>query len=178
VWLRSDGLGATAVLESTPEGARLLTADFPMARAGLVTFACIPVRPFAGLEMLFGRQDDETPAAPLPQPLAGARTQTVLARLDPAPGADSADMRPHLTQEARQVWALWKAGGIREPYVRTDGPGAVLVMEAADAAEAETLLSTLPLVAAGLLIPDCMTVSVFSAWEALLQGGFPQEETG
>lgn len=102
----------------------------------------------------------------------------MLARLDPAPSAGPDDLRPHLEQEARQVWALWKAGGIREPYVRSDGPGAVLVMEAADAAEAEALQRTLPLVEEGLLIPDCMTVGGFSAREALLQWGFSQRRSG
>jgi len=88
VWLRTDGLGAVAVLESTLEAARSLTDGFPMARAGLVSFECVAVRPFTGLQALFGTQG---------------------------------------------------------------GDGAVLVMEARDAAEATAILAGLPFVQAGAL---------------------------
>lgn len=175
VWLRTDGLGATAVLESTPAQARRLTDEFPMARAGIVTFECIPVAPFTSLEALFGTQAGETAPAEPPRPEGDARAQKVLAVLRPSATFDPAQLQALVAEETQAVWALWKAGVVREPYLRDDGPGAVLVMEAADSAQAQAILAELPFVKAGALSAECMTVAVFSGWEALLQGGIPAE---
>jgi hypothetical protein len=170
VWLRADGLGATAVLESTPEEAIALTADFPMARAGLVRFECIPVRPFDPLAGLFGAGAGEPEPVPA---TGGSPTQRVLTVLRATEAFDPQTVRPQLLDEARAVWALWKAGVIREPYVRDGEPGGVLVMEAPDAAAADAALTGLPLVRSGALRAQSMTVGVFAAWDALLEGGLP-----
>lgn len=172
VWLRTDGLGATAVLESTLQEAIALTADFPMARAGLVTFECIAVGPFHGLAALFGTRPPETD---VPQLADGHHlaTQKVLAVLRATDRFDAAALGPALDEETRAVWALWKTGVIREPYLRHGEPGAVLVMEATDAAPADAVLARLPLVASGALRSESMTVGVFAGWDALLHGGLP-----
>jgi len=53
--------------------------------------------------------------------------------------------------EARRAWDLHQAGTIREFYFRADSPAAVLVLECVDVAEAQTALTSLPMVAAGLI---------------------------
>jgi len=58
---------------------------------------------------------------------------------------------PHLKAEARRVWELYQSGVLREAYFRADRSEAVLVLECADAAEAQQALGTLPLVEAGLI---------------------------
>lgn len=59
--------------------------------------------------------------------------------------------QPHLNAEARRVWELYQSGVIRELYFRADHPEAVLILECGDAQEARQILSTLPLVEAGLI---------------------------
>jgi len=56
-----------------------------------------------------------------------------------------------LDAEAARVRELYGDGVIRSAYSRADVPGAILMLEAADVAEAQDILSTLPLVAAGML---------------------------
>ena len=58
---------------------------------------------------------------------------------------------PHLKAEAARVWELYKSGHIREVYFRGDRDEAVLILECANVAEAESLLNTLPLVKEGLI---------------------------
>ena len=56
-----------------------------------------------------------------------------------------------LKKEAARVWELQQSGLLREIYFRQDRSDAVLLLECADAAEAERTLATLPLVSAGLI---------------------------
>ena len=56
-----------------------------------------------------------------------------------------------LQQEAARVWELQQAGVLRETYFRADRHAAVLVLECADAVEAQRVLGTLPLVRAALI---------------------------
>ncbi len=67
------------------------------------------------------------------------------------PGSTAEQFQPHLRAEARRVWELYQAGTLREIYFRQDWPGAVLILECADADEARAALATLPLVQAGLI---------------------------
>ncbi len=62
------------------------------------------------------------------------------------PGTTAEQFRPHLEAEAAKVWELYQAGVFRELYFRQDRSEAVLVLECADAQEAERVLGTLPLV--------------------------------
>lgn len=61
------------------------------------------------------------------------------------------DFEPHLEAEVRQALKLFANESVREIYSRTDGKGAILVLEAKDEDEARTILGTLPLVELGLL---------------------------
>ena len=53
--------------------------------------------------------------------------------------------------EAARAWELYQAGVIRELYFRADRHEAVLILECADVAAAETALAGLPFVDAGLI---------------------------
>ncbi|MEP0764419.1 MAG: superoxide dismutase [Chloroflexota bacterium] len=75
----------------------------------------------------------------------------VLALEVETPGSTAEQFQPHLKAEARRVWELYQAGTLREIYFRQDWPGAVLILECADADEAHDALATLPLVQAGLI---------------------------
>lgn len=75
----------------------------------------------------------------------------VLALEVETPGSTAEQFQPHLKAEARRVWELYQAGTLREIYFRQDWPGAVLILECADAGEARDALATLPLVQAGLI---------------------------
>jgi hypothetical protein len=89
------------------------------------------------------------------------------------PGVTLEQIRPHLKQEARHAWDLYEKGIIRENYLRTDKPGAVVVLECADVDEARRLFADLPLVQAGLIEFEFMPVGAFTPWGALFT---PAEE--
>lgn len=61
-------------------------------------------------------------------------------------GTKAGDFMPHLETEALKVWQLYKEGRIREIYFRADETSDVLVLECENIKEAESILSTLPLV--------------------------------
>jgi muconolactone delta-isomerase len=82
----------------------------------------------------------------------------ILAMEKEVPGTEEAAFKLHLQPEAARVWELYQAGVLREMYFRADWPGAVLILECADAGEAEDVLSTLPLVQAGLITFDIIAL--------------------
>lgn len=61
------------------------------------------------------------------------------------------DFEPHLQNEAARVWELYQDGLIREVYFRQDQTTAVLMLECVDVGKAKEVLSSLPLVKAGLI---------------------------
>jgi len=67
------------------------------------------------------------------------------------PGATADAFQPLLRAEARRVWELQQSGELRETYFHADRHTAILVLECGDSDEARQLLSSLPLVAAGLI---------------------------
>lgn len=67
------------------------------------------------------------------------------------PGASVDDFQPLLTEEARKVWQFYQDDFIREIYFRTDGTLAVIMLECSDVEEAKRKLAELPLVSAGLI---------------------------
>ena len=76
----------------------------------------------------------------------------ILALEKEVPGVATSAFTPALLkQEAARVWELQQAGVLREIYFRQDRSDAVLILECADAAEAQRVLGTLPLVRAGLI---------------------------
>lgn len=75
----------------------------------------------------------------------------ILAMEQEAPGATSEAFQPHLRAEAARVWELYQAGIFRELYFRQDQTRAVLILECTGVAEAQEVLTSLPLVQAGLI---------------------------
>ena len=82
-------------------------------------------------------------------------------------GVTMADLAPYQHAELRRAWQLYSDGVIREQYTRTDGPGVVLMLEAADLEQARATLDSLPMVAAGVLAFDVMSLGPFLHFEAL-----------
>ncbi|GAC1461062.1 MAG: hypothetical protein PVSMB8_15770 [Vulcanimicrobiaceae bacterium] len=62
-----------------------------------------------------------------------------------------AQFAEHLDAEAARVRELYGDGVVRSAYSRTDVPGAILMVEAADLDEAHEIVETLPLVERGML---------------------------
>jgi uncharacterized protein YciI len=61
------------------------------------------------------------------------------------------EFAPHLEVESRRARQLYAENTLREIHSRTDGKGAILVLEAADQAAAEAVMNSLPLVEKGML---------------------------
>ncbi len=61
------------------------------------------------------------------------------------------EFAPYLEEEANHALRMYRDEIVREIYNRTDGKGAILVMECDDVAHAERLFAELPLAKAGLL---------------------------
>jgi hypothetical protein len=68
----------------------------------------------------------------------------------PAAGVGPQDLADHLAAEAAELRVLRERGVLLEAY-SPGGPGAVLILEAEDAAAAATLFEALPLPRAGLI---------------------------
>ncbi len=83
------------------------------------------------------------------------------------PGVADEDFIPHLKAEAARAWELHQAGVIRELYFRADWLGAVLVLECAGVEEAAVVLSTLPLVKAGLIAFDIIPLKAYPGFSRL-----------
>ncbi len=64
------------------------------------------------------------------------------------------EFTPHLAAETQHALGMYRDQIVREIYSRTDGKGAVLVLECADEAEAAKLVGELPLAKLGLLSFD------------------------
>jgi Muconolactone delta-isomerase len=61
------------------------------------------------------------------------------------------DPAPHIPDEARRTEELRAAGVLEQLYLKADRSGAVLILEAETAEDAERDLATLPLVARGVV---------------------------
>lgn len=83
------------------------------------------------------------------------------------PGFTEEDFKPHLRAEAARVWDLYQAGVFRELYFRQDWPGAVVVLECADAEEANAVLNTLPLAKEGLIAFDVIPLAPYPGFARL-----------
>lgn len=83
------------------------------------------------------------------------------------PNTTSAEFNPHLKAEAARAWDLFQQGFLRELYFRVDEQTAVLVLECADLAQADSLLGTLPLVQAGLITFELWPLAPYSGFARL-----------
>lgn len=85
------------------------------------------------------------------------------------PGLDKRDFVPHLRDEARQGWELYKEGVIREMYFRDDKPEAVLILECKDVNEAREKLASLPLVKKGMISFELIPLRPYHGYERLFE---------
>jgi hypothetical protein len=91
----------------------------------------------------------------------------ILALEKETPGTTPEQFAPHLKAEAARVWKLYKSGQLREIYFRQDRKEAVLVLECADAKDAQKLLGTLPLAQAGLISFEVIALVPYPGFERL-----------
>jgi hypothetical protein len=94
-------------------------------------------------------------------------TMKILCLDRPVPGADFAQVRPLLRDEARHAWEAYKKGIIREIYFRQDRPGVAIFMECLDTEEALRHLAELPLVKAGIITFEAIPLGPFANFEIL-----------
>lgn len=84
------------------------------------------------------------------------------------PGITIENFKPDLVAaEAAQVWQLYTKGLVREINLRTDEPGAVLIMECTDVEEAKAALAPLPMVKAGVLNFDFIPLGPYLSLASL-----------
>ncbi len=95
----------------------------------------------------------------------------ILALERQVPGIPNGACEPHLPAQARRAWELHQAGVIRELYFRAESEHAVLVLECADADEAQRALETLPLVEKGLIAFDLIPLRAYPGFGRLFAGG-------
>ncbi len=84
-------------------------------------------------------------------------------------GHTADDFQPHLEDEARQVWELYKNGVIREIYFQAEQKSAVLILECESLMEAKEKLVTLPLVKEGLIYFDFIPLVPYPGFERLFK---------
>jgi hypothetical protein len=73
-----------------------------------------------------------------------------------------------LINESYQVYRLFQDGIIRDIYF-TENENAVIILECASKAEAATVLSTLPLVKAGLISFEIMELRPYTGFDRIIQ---------
>ncbi|HYC77843.1 MAG TPA: muconolactone Delta-isomerase family protein [Planctomycetota bacterium] len=91
----------------------------------------------------------------------------VLAIERESPTATEAQFKALAKAEARRAWELYQAGVVREMYFHRDARYAVLMLECADAEEAEAVLNTLPLVQAGLITFEVLPLVAYPGFARL-----------
>ena len=89
----------------------------------------------------------------------------------PQPGATMEKYQPHMLDEARHGWQLYKSGVVRDMYFRQDRPGVAIVAEADSVEAAKKALREFPLAKAGLLDWDVIPLGPFTNWEMLFAPG-------
>jgi len=94
----------------------------------------------------------------------------ILALEKEVPGITAAAFAPHLRAEAARVWELQQSGVLREIHFRQDRSDAVLILECADAGEAQRVLATLPLVQAGLISFEVIPLKPYPGLARLFSG--------
>ena len=76
---------------------------------------------------------------------------------------------PYLKAEAARVWELYLEGVIRELYFRADRTDAVLILECSSPEEAQGVLSSLPLVEAGLISFEVIPLRAYPGFSRLFE---------
>jgi len=85
----------------------------------------------------------------------------------PQPGASLEKYQPHLLDESRHAWQLYKGGIVRDFYFRQDRPGVAIIAEADSVESAREALNAFPLAKAGLIEWEIIALGPFMNWEML-----------
>ncbi|CAB3782248.1 superoxide dismutase [Paraburkholderia caffeinilytica] len=85
----------------------------------------------------------------------------------PLPGASQESYQPHLAEETRHGWQLYKSGIVRDIYFRQDRPGVAIIVECDSVEEARQALCEFPLAKVGLIDWDVIQLGPFLGWEML-----------
>ena len=93
----------------------------------------------------------------------------ILALLTPAEGASPGDFGPYFVAEEKAVWALYKAGTLRELYFQPEPVAVSLVFEGATKAEVRAAIDGFPMVKAGLLDIQLVALGPWVPLEALFE---------
>lgn len=93
----------------------------------------------------------------------------ILALLTPVAGKTGADFQPLMVAEEKAVWALYRAGTLREMYFQPDPVIVSLVFEAGNPTEVDAALQSFPMVQAGLLEIQIVTLGPWMPLEALFE---------
>jgi muconolactone delta-isomerase len=97
----------------------------------------------------------------------------ILALEKEVPGiADDQFTPPLLKEEAMRAWEFHQTGIIREMYFRQDRNEAVLILECNTVEEARSVLSTLPLVKAGLIAFEIIPLIPYNGFARLFSKEF------
>ncbi|HEY1169465.1 MAG TPA: muconolactone Delta-isomerase family protein [Candidatus Limnocylindrales bacterium] len=92
----------------------------------------------------------------------------ILAIERPVEGVADARFTPEIREvEARRAWDLHQAGVIRELYFHADEAMAVLILECASVAEADSALESLPMVSAGLIEFEVLPLRAYPGFARL-----------
>lgn len=85
------------------------------------------------------------------------------------PGLSPDDFIPYGKAEAARVWDLYTANIFREIYFNPDDHTAVIILEASDKDEANSILDSLPMVQAGLIRFDVIELSPYTGFSRLFR---------
>jgi len=85
----------------------------------------------------------------------------------PQPSATLEQYAPHMLDEVRHGWHLYKSGFVRDIYFRQDRPGVAIIAEAESVEAARVQLMTFPLADAGLIGWDVIPLGPMLNWELL-----------
>ena len=94
------------------------------------------------------------------------------------PTATEDNIRGVVIKEALHIWMLYTKDIVRETYFRKDRPGVILVLEAESVADAKKVLSTFPMVRAGVIDFDIIPVGHFVPFGTLLDQELLKENQG
>ena len=85
----------------------------------------------------------------------------------PNPGATLEQYDPHLQDEVRHGWNLYKSGFIRDIYFRQDRVGVAIIAEADSVDAARAQLMEFPLAKANLIDWEIIPLGPMVNWEIL-----------
>lgn len=91
----------------------------------------------------------------------------------PQPGATMEKYAPHMADETRHAWQMYKGGIIRDIYFRQDRPGVAIIAEADTVEAAKAALDKFPLAQAGLIGWEVIPLGPFANWETLFATANP-----